>query len=62
MTKEIILSTSKNPKLKLYSGNEQESYFLQDLYILLNNHNIACNYDKGNFHYGVIIELKKDEG
>jgi hypothetical protein len=61
MTKEIIFSESSNPKLKLYAGNEQETYFLQDLYILLSNHDIACNYDKGNFHYGLIINLIKDE-
>ena len=58
MTKEII-NRESGPKLKLYASNESEVKFLKDLYHLMEENNIACNYDKGNFHYGVYFDLKK---
>ena len=60
MTKEIKYIYNK-PVLSLYACNEKEVFELQNLYKLLNKNSMVVGENKGNFHYGINIDLVKDE-
>lgn len=62
MNKSVKFSKEgDNPKLNLWAANEKEVAELKSLYNLLTRANVGCGVNEGHFHYGIIIDLVKDE-